>query len=114
MLKNKLKNLPERGTLEIKENIENNQIITIPVGATLIINFGIIFTNNMVINNLGFLINQGILKNNIDATINNKFDAWIINKFIMTNYGTINSKNYYSKIINEGIINNNSIGIINN
>lgn len=114
MLKNKLQNLPDRGTLEIKENLENNMVITIPVGATLIINKGVIFTNNMIINNLGFLINQGILRNNLDATINNKFDAWMINENFIINYGIINSRNHYSKIINEGIISNNSIGIINN
>jgi len=114
MLKNKLENLLDRGTLEIKENIENNMVITIPVGATLIINSGVIFTNNMVINNLGFLINQGIFKNNLNATINNKFDAWLINENFIINYGIINSRNYYSRIINEGIISNNSIGIINN
>ena len=68
----------------------------------------------LLIANLGFLINQGILKNNLDATliINNKFDAWMINENFIINYGIINSRNYYSKIINECIISNNSIGII--
>tara|TARA_B110000902_G_C14053064_1_gene492463 strand:- start:320 stop:664 length:345 start_codon:yes stop_codon:yes gene_type:complete len=114
MLKNKLKNLPERGTLKINENMVNNDIINIPVGVTLIILQGVIFCNNKIINNCGLLLNQGILKNNIDATINNKFDGWIINENFITNYGIINNKNYYSRIFNEGIINNENNGSINN